>query len=125
MGGGETEHRRLERLLACVEREGSKRKTVYARWVASHRMLPEAAEWALKEWEEVRVFFAAAVTGQEGTDRDGLTRLICAVARECERRRRAYPNLVARGTLTPKTASREMLEMGEVATWLQERRAKG
>jgi hypothetical protein len=124
-GGGETEHRRLERLLACVEREAGKRRRFYALWVQQGRMLPETAARGEEEWADVQACVVAALTGKPGVARHEMDRRIAVVAREIERRKRAYPNLIARGTLSVKAAERDLLEMGEVLTWMQERRNQG
>lgn len=124
-GGGETEHRRLERLLACVQREAGKRRRFYAIWVADGRMLPEAAQRGQEEWADAEACIAAAMAGTASFPRHEMDRRIAVVAREIERRKRAYPNMIAKGTLSVKSAEREVLQMGEVLTWLQERRAEG
>ncbi|MER2635177.1 MAG: hypothetical protein ABTQ30_15125 [Rhizobiaceae bacterium] len=121
-GGGETESFRLGRLMACIGREAGKRRTLYARWVAAGRMMPETAERGLSEIAEIVEVLRTARRGEPLPRKHVFDRMIGAVAREIDQRRRVYPKMVADGRMTGAAADREIAEMADVLLWLQQQR---
>jgi hypothetical protein len=117
-GGGETERRRLERMLACVEREAGKRRRLYPRWVADQWMLSETADRWLAEWGQVETALRQALRGEAIATRAEVQRLLMIVSREVARRRNVYPGQVSQGRMTQQFADRELAEMTEVEQWL-------